>query len=126
VNGDEASTHRLEAWPEAAGWVLDGLAAAAAAATGLLMVVGVDHGLRVVAAAVLFAFGFGWAVVRAFGAPASSLAALGAVALSISATMLLGEVAVTLLGWAWRVPAVAMCGGTLLGIAVTLSHRERA
>lgn len=124
MTGDGAQ-HRLEPWPEPVGWVLDGVAAAAAAATGLLILTDVDHGLRLVAAAVLFAFGFGWAVVRAFGAPACSLAAMGAIAVSVATTMLLGEVAVTLLDWAWGVPAAAMCLGTVAAVGATVARRER-
>lgn len=103
-------------WPGALGRALDVVALVLALSLGFCVVADLDPPGRPVLALITLISAPGWALVRAFGAPAGPLSGLGAVGLSVALTITTGQLCVTLLDWAWR-PTVAV----LLGLTAALS-----
>lgn len=81
--------------------------------------------VRTVASALFVSFVPGWTIVRLAGARVGALVLVTAAALSVSLTVLLGQVLVTRLAWRWDVAAVGLCAGASVGLVLVLMRGLR-
>lgn len=105
-------------WRPSVGLVLDLGAIAAAVVTAVVVIVGSTPVYRPVLVLLFTLAAPGWAILRAGGAPPTSLTLFGAVGLSVAVQLIAGEVVATRTDWTWRPAVVAVAGATVvLGIA---------
>ena len=107
-------------WPWQVGAVLDATAFVMGAFGATLLVL--DHPWPRVVVLSYLLFLLGWAVLRAAGAPACALTAVGAVATSVTATIAAATVAVGSFSWPWRGAAVVLVA---TGLAASMMQRWR-
>jgi hypothetical protein len=113
----------LAPWPVAAGRALDAVGVVLAIVLGTCVAFDLALPGRPVLALVFFIAVPGWACLRACRAPACSLAAFAAIALSVSLTILFGQVLVSQLDWSWQPATVVIAVGSAAGLVIPWFRR---
>lgn len=105
----------LTPWPKSVELTLDVSVFVMAATLAVLLATGAHPSFRPALALMFFVVAPGWAVVRAFRAPASPVTLLGAVGLSVSIFLITGQILASTV-WIWRptVLGIALFTGVLL------------
>ena len=110
---------------EAIGSALDYASAALGALVLVTVAIDVRTPVRAIGALVFVLFAPGWALVRTFSAPATPLVMAGAVALSISVTLLVGQGLVLWGQWQWFTGTMVLTALTILAGAVNIVRFRR-
>lgn len=104
--------------------VLDSIAILCATLLAAFVLSDTTSMLRAISAVSFFLVVPGWALLRALRARPCSMTLMGAVALSISFTLIAGEVMVTRLGFPWRGATVLACGLSAMVLVVDVGARR--
>lgn len=107
------------------GTALDYFSAALAALILVTVAFDVRTPVRAIGALVFVLFAPGWVVVRAFSAPPTVLVMAGAVALSISVTILVGQGLVLWGDWQWFTGVMVLTSVTLAAGAINILRTRR-
>ncbi|MDP9074632.1 MAG: hypothetical protein M3N98_10750 [Actinomycetota bacterium] len=113
-----------EPWPAATVVAIDVAALACATVVAGFVLADATSIVRAAAALAFYLVVPGWAILRGLRARPCGLTLMGAVALSLSLTLIAGEVLVTRFGFPWRGATVAACGLCAMVLIVDLGARR--